>query len=225
MSPDKVSGPGGTAPMDNLSGPGPVPDAEPKTSPSAFDKVMEKKEGSGEERDDSHRTGSKEGRVKEKDAKAHDKDMPLGDLSQFLRFRTQTMERPSGVEEIKVDRALPRKMVDEVVQAVRMGVNKLGDKEMQFDLKSTVLDGLNIRVSIHEGKVMTILEASTFDVKNRLDAHLGELIHSLEQRGLPAAEVEVKFKEEPRRQQDQSQQQQQQSRGRQYQDQEEEDQT
>ena len=219
MSPEKVSGSGGTSPMDNLSGAGPVPDAEPKTSPSAFDKVMEKKEGSGEERDDSQRTSSKEGRVKEKDAKTSDKDMPLGDLSQFLRFRTQTMERPSGVEEIKVEKALPRKVVDEVVQAVRLGVNKLGDKELQFDLKSTVLDGLNVRVSIHEGKVMTILEASTFDVKNRLDAHLGELIHSLEQKGLPAADVEVKFKEEPRRQQDQSQQQQQQqSRGRQYQD-------
>ena len=211
MSPDKITGPGSGAPLDNVSGAGPVPETESKAAPSAFDRVMEKKEDQPRDRDDSHRAGAKDGRVKDKDQpKAHDKEMPLQDLSQFLRFRTQTMERPGALEDFKVDKALPRKVIDEVVQAVRVGVNKAGDKELQFDLKSDVLDGLSIRVSIHDGKVMTILEASTFDVKNRLEASMGDLMHSLEQKGLPGAEVEIKFKEEPHRQQDQSSRQQQQ---------------
>jgi hypothetical protein len=212
MSPEKVSGPGAGAPLDSLSGAGPTPDVEPKNEPSAFDKVMDKQDDSSHDRGDSRPDG-KDSRVKDKEAKSPDKEMPLQDLSQFLRFRTQTMERPSGMEELKVDKALPRQVIDEVVQAVRVGVNKAGDKEMQFDLKSNVMDGLSIRVSIHDNKVVTILEASTLDVKHRLEAGMGELMHNLEQRGLPAAEVEVKFREEPRRQQDQSSRQQRQYQG------------
>ncbi len=102
---------------------------------------------------------------------------------------------------------------------MRVGVNRAGDKELQFDLKSNVMDGMTIRVSIHDNRVVTILEATSRDVRDKLEAHVGELMHTLTQKGLQVASVEVQYKEPPKQQDQQSREQQQQ------QQQQEEDET
>ncbi|MBN2430367.1 MAG: flagellar hook-length control protein FliK [Acidobacteria bacterium] len=126
-----------------------------------------------------------------------DRETSLSDLSSLFSLRARTLEKPGGSSEVSAVGKLPKKVIDEVVQAVRVGVNRAGDKEVQFDLKSDVMDGMRVRVSMHEGKVMTVLEITTLEAKNLLESNLGELRHALMQKGLDVAQVNVQFKEQP----------------------------
>jgi hypothetical protein len=208
MTIDKTSSAAGGPPLDSGPDKGAAPDVERKETPSAFDKVMETKERDGGHREDARKAGARDPRAK--DAAPVDKEAPLREFPVYHHLRARTLERTASPD-LKVERSLPRQVIDEVVQAVRVGVNRAGDKELQFDLKSNVLDGMTIRVSIHEGKVVTILEAASRDVKDKLESHVGELMHTLTQKGLQVANVEVQYKEPPKQQgQQQGQQQQQQ---------------
>ncbi len=206
MTTDKISSTSGGAPVDPSTAADAAPVSERKDSPSAFDKVMDKQDRERDDRDDVRKGAV---RTRPKDAAA-DKDAPLREFPVYHHLRARTIEPPAGGD-LRAESALPRKVIDEVVQAVRVGVNRAGDKELQFDLKSTVLDGMTIRVSIHDNKVVTILEAASRDVRDKLEAHVGELMHTLTQKGLQVATVEVQYKEPPKQQgQQQSHQQQQQ---------------
>jgi len=205
MTTDKISSASGGPPIDPSADTGAAPAVERKDAPSAFDKVMDKKERERDDRDDL-RKGA--GRTSPKHAPA-DKDAPLREFPVYHHLRTRTIEPPAAGD-LRTDATLPRKVIDEVVQAVRVGVNRAGDKELQFDLKSNVMDGMTIRVSIHDNRVVTILEATSRDVRDKLEAHVGELMHTLTQKGLQVASVEVQYKEPPKQQDQQSREQQQQ---------------
>lgn len=198
MSTERISS-GAPAPsVSETAGTREAAESGEKSSPSSFDKVMDKQKEPEGDRDSGHDRQAKPERGL-RGAGETDKEVPLRDLSAFYHMRAMTMERPSGAEPLRVEKALPRKIIDEVVQAVRVGVNRAGDKEMQFDLKSHVLDGLRIRVSVHDNKVTTMLEVTTLEAQRKLEAHMGELAQTLEQKGLKVSELQIQFKEEPAR--------------------------
>jgi len=172
-----------------------------KDSPSAFDKVMEKYDRETDDKDGKKSGDKKVFKLREGQLKTQE-ETPLKDLSAFHQMRSRTMERCGGTAEVGAVKGVSQKVIDEVVEAVRIGTNRAGDREIQLDLKSTVLDGLTIRVSVHNDKVVTVLEAATHDVKSKLESHMGELMHALEQKNLKVEQVEIRFKEEPRQQQE-----------------------
>jgi flagellar hook-length control protein FliK len=178
-----------------------------KTAPSGFDRVMEGKKEAGKE--PKEQKSIPEELAERKKLKHPDRDTPLTDISSLFSLRARTLEKPSGTPAISTENRLPQKVIDEVVQAVRVGVNRAGDKEIQFDLKSNVMDGMRVRVSMHENKVVTILEVTTLDAKNQLEANLGELKQAFLQKGMDIAQLNIQFKEEPQqgRREDSSQQQ------------------
>ena len=179
---------------------GDVSKKESKDSPSAFDKVMKKEE---EHAPEEH---TKIGQKKQEGKKLKKEKRSLKDIPILHNLKSRTLE-PSfkKVEKTPVDLNV-QKAFKEVVEAVRVGVNRAGDKEVQLDLKSNVMDGLRIKISVHEGKVLTTLEVTTIDAKNALEAHIGELKEAFQQKGLPPADVQIQFKEEPKQQQDSQQQ-------------------
>jgi flagellar hook-length control protein FliK len=166
-----------------------------KTSPSGFDRVMEDKKEAGRETKD--QKSVPEELAERKKLKHLDRETPLSDLSSLFSLRARTLEKPGGTPAISTENKLPQKVIDEVVQAVRVGVNRAGDKEVQFDLKSNVMDGMRVRVSMHDNKVVTILEVTTLDAKRQLEANLPELKQALVQKGMDIAQVNIQYKEEP----------------------------
>lgn len=190
-----------------------------KPGPSAFDKVMESpkrdydpNEGRSFDREKperfkraerSDRPGHSDSSEGKKRASREDGiTIPLEDISTQQQLMSRTMERPSGPGFAPVAthglRGVSQKIVDEMVQAVRVGNNQLGDKELQFDLKSGVMDGMTIRVSVHDGKITTCLQVNTFDAKNQLESHMAELQQGLEAKGVKNMEVNVEFRDDPR---------------------------
>ncbi len=154
MTTDKISSTSGGAPVDPSTAADAAPVSERKDSPSAFDKVMDKQDRERDDRDDVRKAPSDAPQGRRAGVTPCCASFPV-----YHHPRARTIEPPAGGD-LRAESALPRKVIDEVVQAVRVGVNRAGDKELQFDLKSTVLDGMTIRVSIHDNKVVTILAAS-----------------------------------------------------------------
>jgi hypothetical protein len=203
MSIDNVSSSSSSRPVSGTGADSAV-DRSEKESPSSFDRVLEDKK----ELDEKSKKPA-DTRDYRRDLKKGDKDVSLKDVPGMFSLRARTLERSSGTGAVSGEMRLPRKVIDEVVQAVRVGVNRTGDKEVSFDMKSTVMDGMSVRVSMHENKVVTTLEVTTLDAKNQLEANLADLKQSLVQKGLDVAEIQVQFKEEETRsyQQDSSRQQ------------------
>jgi|GEM_PF-1006322 len=198
MGIDEVKSSSSGQPVSGVSGGDSARETE-KTSPSGFDRVMEDKKETGKEsaRESGEKKMTPEELASRKKLKHLDRDAPLSDLSSLFSLRARTLEKPGGHTDVSAVGKLPKKVIDEVVQAVRVGVNRAGDKEVQFDLKSSVMDGMRVRISMHEGKVMTVLEITTLEAKNLLESNLGELKHALMQKGLDVAQVNIQFKEEP----------------------------
>ena len=199
MSTEKISSSQAGQPFDPVSGNSSAEPLEHKESPSAFDKVMEKMDRDSDDKD-CKKGDKKDFKLKDALPKTQE-DGPLKDLSAFHQMKTRTMERCGATGETGAVKGVSQKVIDEVVEAVRIGTNRAGDREIQLDLKSTVLDGLTIRVSVHNDKIVAVLEAATHDVKSRLESHMGELMHALEQKNLKVENLEIRFKEEPRQQQ------------------------
>lgn len=164
-----------------------------KNEPSAFDRVMDRQPSADEKSGQEKQPGAKEGTGK--DRRRLEAEWALRDPAHFHHLRQLTMEAPSPADTMKVDKAATARLVDEVVSAVRTGLNRAGDREIQLDLKSNVLDGLSLRLSFHENRLVAVLEASTFDVKQQLEARAGDLLKALELRGIKDAQLQVQFKE------------------------------
>ncbi|MEW6729821.1 MAG: flagellar hook-length control protein FliK [Acidobacteriota bacterium] len=86
---------------------------------------------------------------------------------------------------------IPTKMIDQIVQEVRLGINARGEVEFQFDLKSEVLDGLKLKISTKDGQVSASFIAENVHVKDTIDQGAQELVKALQARGLEVAELQV----------------------------------
>jgi len=86
---------------------------------------------------------------------------------------------------------MPTKMIDQIVQEVRLGINALGEAEFQFDLKSDVLEGLKLKISSKDGRVSAAFIAENVHVKDTIDKSAQELIKALQMRGLEVANFQV----------------------------------
>lgn len=112
---------------------------------------------------------------------------------QFAAFQVpQMVERafaPAPVE--KTTPQIPVKMIDQIVQEVRLGINASGAAEFQFDLKSDVLEGLKLKISTKDGQVTASFIAENIHIKEQIDQGVQELVKALQERGLEVASMNV----------------------------------
>lgn len=124
-----------------------------------------------------------------------------------LRFSDSSLVQPNPLAPFQVPMQIDRmpavaetqaptpiiqpQMIDQIVQDVRIGINAMGAAEFQFDLKSEVLDGLKLKISTQDGKVVASFIAENVHVKETIDQGAQELIQALQQRGLEVAEIQV----------------------------------
>jgi hypothetical protein len=104
-------------------------------------------------------------------------------------MQVDRVNAPMPVE--KTPHMMPDKMLDQIVQEVRLGVNARGEAEFQFDLKSDVLEGLKLKISSKDGHVSASFIAENVHVKDAIDQGAQDLIKALQARGLEVANFNV----------------------------------
>lgn len=108
-------------------------------------------------------------------------------------FQVPMIERVPVVKEVMPTpgTVIQPQILDQIVQEVRLGINATGAAEFQFDLRSDVLDGLKLKISTQDGKVVAYFIAENVHVKDVIDQGAQELVQALQQRGLEVAELQV----------------------------------
>jgi hypothetical protein len=88
-------------------------------------------------------------------------------------------------------RALANEIAQKIVQNVRVGTNRAGEAEFQIDLKSSVLNGLQIKVSGRRGKITAVFSGSDAEVLKLIKQNAEGLKSALQGRGLTLAELRI----------------------------------
>lgn len=88
-------------------------------------------------------------------------------------------------------RALANEIAQKIVQSVRVGTNRAGDAEFQIELKSTVLAGLQIKVSGRNGKISAEFSGRDPEVMALLKKNADGLKEALSARGLLLVDLKI----------------------------------
>jgi hypothetical protein len=88
-------------------------------------------------------------------------------------------------------RALANEIAQKIVQNVRVGTNRAGEAEFQIDLKSSVLNGLQIKVSGKHGKITAVFSGKDAEVLKLIKQNADGLKSALQGRGLMLAELRI----------------------------------
>jgi hypothetical protein len=91
-------------------------------------------------------------------------------------------------------RALANEIAQKIVQSVRVGTNRAGEAEFQIDLKSSVLNGLQIKVSGKHGKITAVFSGKDAEVLKLIKQNADGLKQALQGRGLLLAELRIEEK-------------------------------
>ncbi len=215
---------GGSSPTTPTPGSGSSEPTEGATPKKPFDDVMNKKgDRDGERRDDESGKKSesqdaaakkkaedvaKKGEVKRPKSVAEYRAMkaaekkeeaPSADtLAQQNPALAKPMDvkRPTGGVEAasRVEGLIAKEKIDQIVDKVRIGVNRAGATEMQFDLKSDKLGGLTLKVSTVEGRVYATFLADQPGVKDIVDLNAAALEKALRDRGLAIGEIKTEMR-------------------------------
>jgi flagellar hook-length control protein FliK len=207
----------GSTPLPQKSGSeatdGPAPE-------KPFDKVMQEKDGQRSSSD----SGGQQGKGKEdggsgskktpepptdrpktvaeyRAMKAAEKGEMGVDTADALARQNPALHRPMEVKRpvevqptSRVEGMIAKEKIDSIVDQCRIGVNRAGATEMQFDLKSEVLGGLSLKVSTVDGRVYATFLADQPGVKDLVDLNAQALEKALRDRGLAIGEIKTEMK-------------------------------
>lgn len=86
---------------------------------------------------------------------------------------------------------IPQELIDKLVDGVRVGVNEVGHAEFQIDLKDGVMQGMTLKVSSNNGKVVCQFVGGDSSAKNFIESSEGALSRALESKGLRLEKLSV----------------------------------
>ena len=88
-------------------------------------------------------------------------------------------------------------LVHKLVDSFRVGQNRVGATEVRMELKNTVFDGMQIRLSQSTDGLRAILSVERYAAKGALEGQVAELTKRLESQGIEVAEIEVQLAPNP----------------------------
>lgn len=204
----RVDGAGSTRPPDDSHK---KPEKKKKPGAPAFKDVMGKKTGEaksdgmnqGVSKDATKGFEEKRGAVEgerglvqnnkgEKDKQEKISDDNVQAVGQTEQSHTSQVQEAKEVQGPK-STSLPPELVKKIVESVRVGQNRVGATEMQIGLKSTVFEGMNVKVSSQDGIVNVVMEVEQMAAKDQLEAEITKLQEQLESKGLVVGDIEVQL--------------------------------
>ncbi|HVE84483.1 MAG TPA: flagellar hook-length control protein FliK [Myxococcales bacterium] len=130
-----------------------------------------------------------------------DKDGDSGQAAAAANFRfNPALMAPVAVAQPRTSaaseklRALANEIAQKIVQAARVGTNRAGETEFQIDLKSSVLSGLQIKISGRHGKITAVFSGKDPEVLKLIKQNADGLKQALQGRGLMLAELKIEEK-------------------------------
>jgi len=82
-------------------------------------------------------------------------------------------------------------VLNQLVQYVRIGINKMGDKEIQIDLHEKIFRGLKMRVTSREGKVGVHFMAADAQTRSVFEKNKDQIRDALEKKGILVEDIRV----------------------------------
>ena len=98
---------------------------------------------------------------------------------------------PKGQGQVSRLRQVAQEIAEKIVQAARVGTNRMGLPEFQIELKSDVLKGLKVKVSGRHGRIRALFSSRDPQVLKQLRAEADGLRQALTARGLKVDALEI----------------------------------
>jgi len=89
------------------------------------------------------------------------------------------------------DPGLSQAIINKLVQYVRLGINRMGDKEIQIDLHEKVFRGLKLRVTSHKGKVDVHFMTADAKTRSIFEKNTDSIRDALEKKGILVEDIRV----------------------------------
>lgn len=86
---------------------------------------------------------------------------------------------------------LPQAVLNQLVQYVRLGINRMGDKEIQIDLHEKIFRGLKLRVTSLKGKVGVHFIAADAKTRSVFEKNRDAIKDALEKKGILVEDIRV----------------------------------
>jgi len=86
---------------------------------------------------------------------------------------------------------LSQAILNQLVSYVRMGINRMGDKEIQIDLHEKIFRGLKLRVTAHKGKVGIHFLAADAKTRTIFEKNTDAIRDALEKKGILVEDIRV----------------------------------
>lgn len=120
-------------------------------------------------------------------ARAQVKSVPLDLQDKFAaRLREATMGA-GAAHQVN----LPQQVLNKIVQYVRVGINRMGEKEIQMDLHERIFRGLKLRVIARDGKVGIHFRAADARGRKVFERNRDAIRDALTKKGIAVDEIVV----------------------------------
>ncbi len=86
---------------------------------------------------------------------------------------------------------LTQQVLNKIIQHVRMGINRAGEKEIQIDLNERIFRGLKLRVTSSEGKVGVHFRTADSKGRAALEKNSDQIREALAKKGIEVTEITV----------------------------------
>ncbi len=115
------------------------------------------------------------------------KSLPADLQGKFAARFAQTLK---GTD-VASQTALTQQVLNQLVQYVRIGLNRKGEKEIQIELHERIFRGLKLRVIARDGKVAVHLKATDAAGRKALQENTEAISKALKQKGIEVDEILV----------------------------------
>jgi len=121
----------------------------------------------------------------------------LGEQAELSPTLRGGFEKPSTIsgelKSLSNVRELPKQVLDQIVQYVRIGLNKDLNKEIQVDLSDKIFKGLSLKVSSNRGLIQVSFLTGNAEVRRLFEASKNQIAQELKQKGIQVEKVQVQF--------------------------------
>lgn len=101
----------------------------------------------------------------------------------FQNQQIQSVQSASLLQNVQNLQKIPPQVLDNIVQYIRVGLNKNLDKEIHLDLSDKIFKGLSLRVALSSGKLQVTFVTHHADVRRVFEASTNDIRQALQGKG------------------------------------------
>ncbi len=119
------------------------------------------------------------------------KEAPKSFVNQAAATTSETSGTTQTAASAPLPKAIPQRILDQIVSYARLVTRKGGETEMELALRDEVFKGLRMRISTKNGKISATFVTSSKDVRDLFNNEKRALNHELTEKGLAVESIDV----------------------------------